>query len=97
MRAELWKAMDTLIDLHELSDYPVLAALARSRTSAHRLDGRACKHIYESDLPSIDWQTVSQKEKSFMRALGVEVITVIDQTREELEADLEAIDNCRSS
>jgi hypothetical protein len=85
--------MDTLDDLHELSDYPVLAELARSRTNAHRLDGRACKHVYESDLPSIDWEAVSPKEKWFMRSLGIQVITIIDQTSEELDADLRAIEN----
>jgi hypothetical protein len=33
--------------LYTLADYPVLAALAAKRTQASKLDGRACRAIYE--------------------------------------------------
>lgn len=59
--------------LHRLADYPVLAALAREGTEATKLDGRACRYIYEAALPRIDWQAVSASERAFMRSLGIEV------------------------
>ena len=60
--------------LHRLADYPVLAALARDGTEATKLDGRACRYIYEAALPRIDWQAVSPSERAFMRSLGIEVM-----------------------
>ena len=60
--------------LHRLADYPVLSALAREGTEAIKLDGRACRYIYEAALPRIDWQAVSASELAFMRSLGIEVM-----------------------
>jgi len=57
--------------LYRLADYPVLAALAAERTKASRLDGRACRAIYDSALHDIDWQAVSVHERDLMRRLGV--------------------------
>lgn len=57
--------------LYPLADYPVLAALAAERTQANRLDGRACRAIYDAALPGI-WQAVSDHEREFMRQLGVQ-------------------------
>lgn len=59
--------------LHPLTDYPVLAALAREGTEATKLDGRACRYIYEAAQARIDWQAVSLGERDFMRSLGIEV------------------------
>lgn len=59
--------------LYRLADHPVLASLTRDRTAAIKLDGRACRYIYEAALPRIDWQAVSASELAFMRSLGIEV------------------------
>ena len=59
--------------LHRLADYPVLDALAREGTKAIKLDGRACRYIYEAALPRIDWQAVLPSERVFMLLLGIEV------------------------
>ena len=59
--------------LHRLADYPVLDALAREGTKAIKLDGRACRYIYEAALPRIDWQAVLPSERAFMPLLGIEV------------------------
>ena len=59
--------------LHRLTDYPVLAALAREGTEAIKLDGRACRYIYEAGLPRIDWQALSVSERVFMRSLGIAI------------------------
>lgn len=56
--------------LYTLHDYPVLAALAAERTQASRLDGRACRAIYDAALPGV-WQNVSDHEREFMRQIGV--------------------------
>jgi hypothetical protein len=58
--------------LYLLADYPVLVALAHDRTTATRLDGMACRSIYEAALPRIDWNAVSESELAFMRSLGIE-------------------------
>lgn len=55
---------------YTLHDYPVLAALAAERTQASRLDGRACRAIYDAALPGV-WQNVSDHEREFMRQIGV--------------------------
>lgn len=60
--------------LHRLTDYPVLAALAREGTEAIKLDGRACRYIYEAGLPRIDWQALSVSERAFMHSLGIEAM-----------------------
>lgn len=57
--------------LHLLNEYPVLATLAHGRTEATRLDGRACRYIYEIARHCIDWQVVSARELEFMERLGV--------------------------
>lgn len=61
--------------LYRLADYPVLASLARERTEATKLDGRACRYIYEAALPRIDWRSVSESERAFMRSLGIAVLS----------------------
>lgn len=57
--------------LYRLSDFPVLAAIARERTKATKLDGRACKMLYSDAQHLIDLSTVSESELDFMRRLGV--------------------------
>lgn len=57
--------------LYRLSDFPVLAAIARERTKATKLDGRACKMLYSDALQLIDLSTVPESELAFMRRLGV--------------------------
>ena len=63
----------TMHTLSRLADYPVLASLAQGGTKASKLDGRACRYIYEAALPRIDWQAVSASERAFMHSLGIEV------------------------
>jgi len=46
--------------LHLLTDYPVLTALAREGTQAVKLDGRACRYVYEASLARIDGQPCRQ-------------------------------------
>lgn len=57
--------------LYTLADYPVLAALAAERTEATRLDGRACRAIYEDARQRIDWQAMPPHEREFAQRLGV--------------------------
>jgi len=57
--------------LYRLSDFPVLAGIAREHTKATKLDGRACKALYLDALPSIDLATVPASELDLMRRLGV--------------------------
>ena len=61
--------------LHRLADYPVLAALAASRTQATRLDGRACRHLYEAAGSALAQDEISESERAFMQQLGVLVPT----------------------
>lgn len=64
---------DALLNaLHWLADYPLLAALAKERTTATKLDGRACRFIYSEALPRIDWQAMSASELAFLRSLVIE-------------------------
>lgn len=58
--------------LYLLADYPVLALLARDRTTATRLDGRACQHLYTEAAATMDVSCLPAQELAFMRALGVE-------------------------
>ena len=60
-------------DVMHAADYPVLASLTRERTVVTKLDGRACRYIYETALPRIDWQAVTARELAFLRSLGIEV------------------------
>jgi hypothetical protein len=62
---------DLMNRLHNLSEYPVLAELACVRTKASRLDGRACKMLYEQALQTIDLAAISPEELMLMRRLGV--------------------------
>lgn len=57
--------------LYPLAEFPVLAALASPHTTATKLDGRACLHLYKSALGDIDWLTLSSSEREFMRLLGL--------------------------
>ena len=57
--------------VYVLADYPVLAALAAERTQATRLDGRACRAIYEDARQRIDWQAMPPYEREFAQRLGV--------------------------
>lgn len=57
--------------LYPLAEFPVLAALASARTTATKLDGRACLHLYVSALGDIDWLALSSREREFMRSLGL--------------------------
>lgn len=58
--------------VYKLAEYPVLAALAAERTQAVRLDGRACRALYEDARQRIDWQAMSCEEREFARRLGVQ-------------------------
>jgi len=60
-----------LQSLYCLSDYTVLAGIAREQSKATKLDGRACKMLYLEALPRIDLSTVPGSELAFMRRLGV--------------------------
>ncbi len=57
--------------MYVLADFPVLAALARERTGAARLDGRACFSIYMDAFERIDRQALSPHELAFMESLEV--------------------------
>lgn len=59
--------------LFTLADYPVLSALADTRTKAKRLDGRACRYFYATALDTIDPTVVSAQEIALMRVLGVDL------------------------
>lgn len=60
--------------LHTLADYPVLATLAKGRTAATKLDGRACRFLYIEAISLIDEALLSDKEKALMQSLGVGVL-----------------------
>lgn len=57
--------------VYTLAEYPVLAVLAGERTQAVRLDGRACRAVYEDARQRIDWQAMSCEEREFAKRLGV--------------------------
>ena len=59
--------------LHRLADYPVLAALAATRTHATSLDGRACRYLYEAAGSALAQYEVSESERAFMQQLSVVV------------------------
>ena len=61
----------TMHRLYLLQDYPVLAALAATRTSSTKLDGRACAQIYSDALAETPWLSLTTKELVLMRDLGV--------------------------
>lgn len=55
----------------KLANYPVLSALAAGITQAKRLDERACRYLYESNLDKIDLRTISPAEQDLMQRLGI--------------------------
>ena len=55
--------------LYKLADYPVLENLAKKRTTATRLDGRACRFIYAESLNDGDITKFSESERKFFDAL----------------------------
>lgn len=61
--------------LHRLADYPTLSALAATRTQATKLDGRACRYLYEAAGSALAQYEVSENERAFMQQLGVVVPT----------------------
>ncbi|MGA3842233.1 hypothetical protein ACI2UC_03475 [Ralstonia nicotianae] len=56
-----------------LSDYPALAELAMQRTTATRLDVRACRYIYTQGLATIEAARISVHEREFLRRLGFDL------------------------
>jgi hypothetical protein len=55
--------------LYRLSDYPVLEKLARLRTTATHLDGRACRFIYQAALDELDIAQLSGSERQLFESL----------------------------
>ena len=70
--------------LHRLADYPVLAALAATRTHATSLDGRACRYLYEAAGSALAQYEVSESERAFMQQLSVVVPTNAREAEEVL-------------
>ena len=54
-----------------LSEYPVLAKIARARTAAVRLDARACRHLYQEWLSSNAGVALDEAERSLIAHLGI--------------------------
>jgi len=54
-----------------LSDYPLLEELARRRTTAKRLDRRACRYIYQTGLSEIDPARIGEAERQLIAELGI--------------------------
>ena len=57
--------------LFTLDDFPVLASLARERTQASKLDGRACRHLYLESASKLEAPYIPSRELALMRILGV--------------------------
>ena len=70
--------------LHRLADYPVLAALAATRTHATSLDGRACRYLYEAAGSALAQYEVWESERAFMQQLSVVVPTNAREAEEVL-------------
>lgn len=66
---------DVLRAFHRLADYPALSVLAATRTQATKLDGRACRYLYEAAGSALAQYEVSENERAFMQQLGVVVPT----------------------
>lgn len=64
--------------LYRLADFPLLAHLAKDKTTATKLDGRACRHIYESSSDKLDPAQISEHEMALIRALGIKVLSDAD-------------------
>lgn len=60
--------------LYRLAEFPVLAELAKERTLANKLDGRACRYIYESGLEQIDPAQILEHEMELIQTLRVDVV-----------------------
>jgi len=58
-------------NLYRLADFPLLALLAKDKTTATKLDGRACRYVYESGLDKLDPAQISEHEMALIRALRV--------------------------
>lgn len=65
------RALNIEQSLHRLADYPVLAALVQGQTTATKLDGRACRFLYQAALHEIDISKFSTRERQFFDALGL--------------------------
>ena len=66
---------DVLRAFHCLADYPALLVLAATRTQATKLDGRACRYLYEAAGSALVQHEVSEKERALMQQLGMVVPT----------------------
>ena len=64
-------ASDAMNALYTLADFPVLASLARERTQASKLDGRACRHLYLEAAAKLEQPHIPSRELALMRVLGV--------------------------
>ena len=65
------KATGAMDALYRLADFPMLASLARARTQASKLDGRACRHLYLEAVSKLEAPYISSRELALMRVLGV--------------------------
>lgn len=57
--------------LYRLADFPILAQLAKDKTAANKLDGRACRYIYETRLERIEPTLISEREMELIKTLKV--------------------------
>lgn len=57
--------------VHYIAEYPILSDLAKKRTTATHLDGRCCYFLYQEALSSLASVSVTDREKTFMRSLGL--------------------------
>ena len=78
--------VETMSALDRLADFPVLASLARERTQASKLDGRACRHLYLQAATTLQALHIPAHELALMQALGV----VLPVNQPILVIDLEA-------
>ena len=78
--------VETMSALYRLADFPVLASLARERTQASKLDGRACRHLYLQAATTLQALHIPAHELALMQALGV----VLPVNQPILVIDLEA-------
>lgn len=81
--------------LHRLADYPVVSALATSRTQATQLDGRACRYLYQEAGLGLARYVVSENERAFMLQLGVAVQSAREVEEVLLMSCLEAASGIR--
>lgn len=55
-----------------IADYQVLASLVRARTSARKLDTRACRYFYQEWLRDNEVSTLSETERLLVYRLGLD-------------------------